>query len=220
MTQYIKGTKRLAIIKRWLQGIDDPEYDVLPTRKEGKYIVKKRETNITTKQQNEQENDDSNDNANEVEDSNDNSITQDNITDETIEKEKWNSSASEPIKPIAKKQPKQVKKTYTKTITQSIPKQVAKQSTYDSTVNLEILEQIKLLGDEIRGKRERKEQKQLIKHVVEKQLSKKKPQAQKYLQSQEDDYDYYSEEEGTEFHESSTTKEQQQPIFKSRIKRR
>ena len=44
MTQYIKGTKRLAIIKRWLQGIDDPEYDVLPTRKEGKYIVKKRET--------------------------------------------------------------------------------------------------------------------------------------------------------------------------------
>ena len=220
MTQYIKGTKRLAIIKRWLQGIDDPEYDVLPTRKEGKYIVKKRETNITTKQQNEQENDDSNDNANEVEDSNDNSITQDNITDETIEKEKWNSSASEPIKPIAKKQPKQVKKTSTKTITQSIPKQVAKQSTLDSTVNLEILEQIKLLGDEIRGKRERKEQKQLIKHVVEKQLSKKKPQAQKYLQSQEDDYDYYSEEEGTEFHESSTTKEQQQPIFKSRIKRR
>ena len=220
MTQYIKGTKRLAIIKRWLQGIDDPEYDVLPTRKEGKYIVKKRETNITTKQQNEQENDDSNDNANEVEDSNDNSITQDNITDETIEKEKWNSSASEPIKPIAKKQPKQVKKTSTKTITQSIPKQVAKQSTYegtqfhpnhvyDGTVNLEILEQIKLLGDEIRGKRERKEQKQLIKHVVEKQLSKKKPQAQKYLQSQEDDYDYYSEEE-----------EQQQPIFKSRIKRR
>ena len=209
MTQYIKGTKRLAIIKRWLQGIDDPEYDVLPTRKEGKYIVKKRETNITTKQQNEPENDDSNDNANEVEDSNDNSITQDNITDETIEKEKWNSSASEPIKPIAKKQPKQVKKTSTKTITQSIPKQVAKQSTLDSTVNLEILEQIKLLGDEIRGKRERKEQKQLIKHVVEKQLSKKKPQAQKYLQSQEDDYDYYSEEE-----------EQQQPIFKSRIKRR
>ena len=209
MTQYIKGTKRLAIIKRWLQGIDDPEYDVLPTRKEGKYIVKKRETNITTKQQNEPEIDDTNEQENEVEDSNDNSITQDNITDETIEKEKWNSSASEPIKPIAKKQPKQVKKTYTKTITQSIPKQVAKQSTYDSTVNLEILEQIKLLGDEIRGKRERKEQKQLIKHVVEKQLSKKKPQAQKYLQSQEDDYDYYSEEE-----------EQQQPIFKSRIKRR
>lgn len=209
MTQYIKGTKRLAIIKRWLQGIDDPEYDVLPTRKEGKYIVKKRETNITTKQQNEPEIDDTNEQENEVEDSNDNSITQDNITDETIEKEKWNSSASEPIKPIAKKQPKQVKKTSTKTITQSIPKQVAKQSTLDSTVNLEILEQIKLLGDEIRGKRERKEQKQLIKHVVEKQLSKKKPQAQKYLQSQEDDYDYYSEEE-----------EQQQPIFKSRIKRR
>lgn len=205
MTQYIKGTKRLAIIKRWLQGIDDPEYDVLPTRKEGKYIVKKRETNITTKPEIDDTNEPQIDDTNEI----DKSIEQDNITDETIEKE--------PIKPIAKKQPKQVKKTTTKTITQSIPKQVAKQSTLDSTVNLEILEQLKLLGDEIRGKRERKEQKQLIKHVVEKQLSKKNPQALEYVQSQEDDYDYYSEE-GTEFHESSTTKEQQ-PIFKSRIKR-
>lgn len=194
MTQYIKGTKRLAIIKRWLQGIDDPEYDVLPTRKEGKYIVKKRETNITTKPEIDDTNEPENDDTNEI----DKSIEQDNITDETIEKE--------PIKPIAKKQPKQVKKTTTKTITQSIPKQVAKQSTFDSTVNLEILEQLKLLGDEIRGKRERKEQKQLIKHVVEKQLSKKNPQALEYVQSQEDDYDYYSEEE-------------QQPIFKSRIKR-
>lgn len=194
MTQYIKGTKRLAIIKRWLQGIDDPEYDVLPTRKEGKYIVKKRETNITTKPEIDDTNEPQIDDTNEI----DKSIEQDNITDETIEKE--------PIKPIAKKQPKQVKKTTTKTITQSIPKQVAKQSTFDSTVNLEILEQLKLLGDEIRGKRERKEQKQLIKHVVEKQLSKKNPQALEYVQSQEDDYDYYSEEE-------------QQPIFKSRIKR-
>lgn len=194
MTQYIKGTKRLAIIKRWLQGIDDPEYDVLPTRKEGKYIVKKRETNITTKPEIDDTNEPQIDDTNEI----DKSIEQDNITDETIEKE--------PIKPIAKKQPKQVKKTTTKTITQSIPKQVAKQSTLDSTVNLEILEQLKLLGDEIRGKRERKEQKQLIKHVVEKQLSKKKPQTLEYVQSQEDDYDYYSEEE-------------QQPIFKSRIKR-
>lgn len=194
MTQYIKGTKRLAIIKRWLQGIDDPEYDVLPTRKEGKYIVKKRETNITTKPEIDDTNEPQIDDTNEI----DKSIEQDNITDETIEKE--------PIKPIAKKQPKQVKKTTTKTITQSIPKQVAKQSTFDSTVNLEILEQLKLLGDEIRGKRERKEQKQLIKHVVEKQLSKKKPQTLEYVQSQEDDYDYYSEEE-------------QQPIFKSRIKR-
>ena len=203
MTQYIKGTKRLAIIKRWLQGIDDPEYDVLPTRKEGKYIVKKRETNITTKPENEGHSPETKSldtNEPQIDDTNeiDKSIEQDNITDETIEKE--------PIKPIAKKQPKQIKKTTTKTITQSIPKQVAKQSTLDSTVNLEILEQLKLLGDEIRGKRERKEQKQLIKHVVEKQLSEKKPQTLEYVQSQEDDYDYYSEEE-------------QQPIFKSRIKR-
>ena len=41
--EYVRGTKRLAIIQKWLPGQDDPEYDVLPTHKEGKYIVKRRE---------------------------------------------------------------------------------------------------------------------------------------------------------------------------------
>ena len=41
-TTYLKGSRRLAVIHRWLQGIDDPNYEVLPTKKEGKYIVKKR----------------------------------------------------------------------------------------------------------------------------------------------------------------------------------
>lgn len=41
--EYIRGTKRLAIIQKWLRGQDDPDFEVLPTRKEGKYIVKRRD---------------------------------------------------------------------------------------------------------------------------------------------------------------------------------
>ena len=40
MTKYVTGMKRNQIIQRWLQGIDDEQYEVFPTKKEGKYIVK------------------------------------------------------------------------------------------------------------------------------------------------------------------------------------
>ena len=40
--EYLKGTKRLQIINKWLRGIEDPFYEVYPTRKDGKYILKKR----------------------------------------------------------------------------------------------------------------------------------------------------------------------------------
>ena len=39
MTKHVTGMKRNQIIQRWLQGIDDEEYEVFPTKKEGKYIV-------------------------------------------------------------------------------------------------------------------------------------------------------------------------------------
>ena len=42
-TEYIRGSKRLKIIQNYLNGREDPAYEVLPTRKEGKYIVKKRD---------------------------------------------------------------------------------------------------------------------------------------------------------------------------------
>ena len=45
-SEYLRGTKRLAIIQKWLNGLEDENYEVLPTRKEGKYIVKKREQKI------------------------------------------------------------------------------------------------------------------------------------------------------------------------------
>ncbi len=42
MSKHLTGSKRLQVIQNWLNGRDDPEWDVLPTKKENKYIVKRR----------------------------------------------------------------------------------------------------------------------------------------------------------------------------------
>ena len=55
--EYLRGTKRLAIIQKWLNGHEDENYEVLPTRKEGKYIVKKREKKLDEKADDEKESD-------------------------------------------------------------------------------------------------------------------------------------------------------------------
>ena len=41
---YLRGSKRLAIIQNWLNGKEDDNWEVLPTKKDGKYIVKARES--------------------------------------------------------------------------------------------------------------------------------------------------------------------------------
>lgn len=61
----------------------------------------------------------------------------------------------------------------------------------DSTINLEILEQLRNLGEEIRNDRFKKEQKQYIKHVVNKELNKSRIRS-KYVPDiipQENEYD-------------------------------
>ena len=201
---YLKGSKRLAIIHRWLQGIDDPEYDVLPTKKEGKYIVKKRTTPLTrqrldtpsgvkkTTEQVEQQADDEDEQE---------------VEQHEPEQEEQQQSDTEQQEPPPTIKPKPSPKHKPTIKPKSKPKPAIKSITtpsYDPTVNLEILEQLKLLGDEIRGKRERKEQKQLIKQVVEKQMRRQ----QTIPLSQQVEDEYYSEDN-----------EPTQPIFKSRIRR-
>lgn len=36
----VRGTKRQQIIAKWLRGEDDPDYEVIPTKDENKYIIK------------------------------------------------------------------------------------------------------------------------------------------------------------------------------------
>ena len=55
MSNYVRGLKRQQIIERWIHGHDDPDYEVFPTKKEGRYVVKKR---VEPLQQNDEVNDD------------------------------------------------------------------------------------------------------------------------------------------------------------------
>ena len=144
-SKYVRGVKRNQIIQRWLQGIEDPEYEVFPTKKEGKYIVKLRETKLE-----DQTNIDVDKQSVDV-DADKQSVDVDNDVESETE--------STPPPVIKQRRPR----TSSSTIPSTRP---------DSTINLEILEQLRNLGEEIRNDRFKKEQKQYIKHVVNKELSK------------------------------------------------
>ena len=198
MSKYLKGSKRLAIIQRWLQGIDDPNYDVLPTKKEGKYIVKK-------KQQPEQQADDE-DEPQEVEPQEE----QQEVEPQPEQEEQQESPPPQPKPPVKKLPQPPVRKLPQAPVRKPIQRnRFSQQPQVDSTVNLEILEQLKLLGDEIRTKRERKEQKQLIKQVVQKQLRTQPPpmnESHVIAKSKPvEEYEYYSDDD------------EQPVVFKSRI---
>ena len=131
MSKHLTGSKRLAVIQRWINGHDDPDWEVLPTRKEGKYIVKKRETPIRKVQKTEEE----------------------------------ESPENQEIEEESQETPKKVPK---------VPKKPPK-STFDPTINLEILNQLKLFGEEMERKRIKKEQKRMIKEVMNKEARKAPP---------------------------------------------
>ena len=201
MSKYIKGSKRLAIIQRWLQGIDDPEYDVLPTRKEGKYIVKKREQ--TAKEEHDESHDENE--SNEDIPTNEGHMPESISLDTESQTEKKGPLLKAPVrKPPIRKPTKQ--ETYERTKFHASP-------VVDSTVNLEILEQIKLLGDEIKGQRERKEQKRMIQHELHKQFT-KSPSVSQRSRNQPKETPEYDYEYDYEYVDEPQPK---QPVFKSRI---
>ena len=144
-SKYVRGVKRNQIIQRWLQGIEDPEYEVFPTKKEGKYIVKLRETKLV-----DQTNNDVDKQSVDVDVDKQSVDVANDVESET---------ESTPPPVIKQRRPR----TSSSTIPSTRP---------DSTINLEILEQLRNLGEEIRNDRFKKEQKQYIKHVVNKELSK------------------------------------------------
>ncbi|KAK8895931.1 hypothetical protein M9Y10_013817 [Tritrichomonas musculus] len=145
--KYVKGVKRNQIIQRWLQGVDDPDYEVFPTKKEGKYIVKLRETPLTDKHEVESLVDESNE------------VPVDEVPVDVTPPNETVKRAPTRKQPFAK----QTSRSETTT------------RTYEQTtngINLEILEQLRNLGEELRNDRFKKEQKQYIKHVVNKELNK------------------------------------------------
>lgn len=144
MSNTLRGSKRLQVIQRWLQGIDDPQWEVFPTKKEGRYIVRARKAPLTPQLKSTEVNDDVIDNDVEQ------PVDMDSH-DELIE----NEEPSTP--PLKTKQPNNRKQhQYT--------------TTFDPTINLEILNTLKSLGDEIKREREEKAQKRLMKQVLHKEM--------------------------------------------------
>lgn len=193
MSKYVRGVKRNQIIQRWIQGIDDPDYEVFPTKKEGKYIVKLREKS-------EPENG-SLENEPEIESKNESEP--ENATTEipTVEISPENGSRGIPLHQISpENEPPVAAKPRSRS---TVPR--------DSTINLEILEQLRNLGEELRNDRFKKEQKQYIKHVVNKELSKSRIRS-RYVP------DMFPENE-PEPVEPEPEPVNEQPLFRSRIRR-
>ena len=199
----VRGKKRMEIIKKFIDGEEDPDYEVIPTVTEGKYIVRQRngskgslrdkvpkdkETGGKGQKAKQKTKDD-----NKISDGQSDEQSDDDIDDETIEEQKQN-GLSEPLRDKVPKNKKKEPK-----LKQQKPKlkqQVVKQSEqvfYDPTISYQILEQLKLLGEEQRLKRTKKEQKKLVKHQIRKQL-KQKEQEQESSDSEEYDYEVVDEE--------------------------
>ncbi|WP_334097085.1 hypothetical protein [Helicobacter typhlonius] len=137
MSRYLSGSKRLAVIQRWINGHDDPNWEVLPTKKEGKYIVKPRKTPIS-------------------EDSGENSEN-DNIEESPI-----NTESESDEEPPRKAPPTKTRKTqqYDPTVNEEILKQL-KSLGEEMKIQREKKEQKRLINEAI-DKRIRKPRKQQV----------------------------------------------------------
>ena len=148
MSKRVPQSKRLQVIQKWLNGRDDEEYEVFPTKTEGKYIVRPRKEPL---------------NKPPVEPPSEPAATEPQDEEPTVE-----STDEPPVKPLPKK--------ITRTKSQAQSPQIYSRSEVgfanDPTINIEILNQLKLLGEEFKNERAKKEQKKMIKEVVQKQMRK------------------------------------------------
>ena len=189
---YLRGSKRLVIIQNWLNGKEDDDWEVLPTKKDGKYIVKRRESMSKHAKTSKKDLQVPQDNNNDEDDDNDLTISnfaQANVSD--------NDEDDEPIPPPQSvKLPKSKPKKYIP-LNQPDNYKILNTS-FDPTVNIQILEQLKQLGNELKYEREKKQQKQLIKHQINKQLNNHQPQPIIYQTQQQEPEPSINEQQQTQ----------------------
>jgi hypothetical protein len=165
MSKKLTGKTRDELIKKWLAGEEDAFWQVKPTKTDGKYIISPRhqENSEDSRSQGQSENED--DNQEEV------AEEPENLYEET--------PASKPP-PIQKK-----------TIA---PKAKGKaKANLNGDATMEILNQLRLLGEERRERELRKQRKAEIKAQIAKQMAKYgKPNVQ--FVPQEEEYDDDGEE--------------------------
>lgn len=166
MSKRISGAKRLQVIQNWLNGRDDDEWEVFPTKTEGKYFVKPRKQHHNVTPQ-------------------DDSLATPQVDSSATLQD--DSLATPKVVPVASSMSTpQVDSIAPSMSTPQVDSSatIHKQSNYDPTINIEILNQLKLLGEEMRNntKRDRKATKRMIKNVVKRQIGKPRTPFNDYSQ--------------------------------------
>ena len=117
MSKRVPQSKRLQLINKWLRGIEDDDFEVFPTKTEGKYIVRPRKEPLSKPQ-----------------------------AEPQVEEQEVEEPAEEPTKPLPTCS--QGKVCSAKKIERTKP-QSNNSAIFDPTINMEILNQLKLLGSSI-----------------------------------------------------------------------
>ena len=203
----IRGKKRQEYIQRWLNGEEDPEVEVMPTRVEGKYIVRprgqKEETTVETTVT-----DTVNTSSNK--DTEDSSSYYSEYEEEEIpasdEGSPRLSPASDEGSPRLSPEP-------------VTPKRKGKKINQND-IQLEILHHLRIMGEEAIRKREKKERKREMKHVVRKEMSRSGSSMMRnsYYDYSDDDSDneevppYYTNQRSVQQRYTTTPQPQPQPL--------
>ena len=183
----VRGKKRMEIIKKFLEGEEDPDYEVIPTVTEGKYFVRPRKGSKSKNKSQNGLSEPLRDKVPKSKQETKDEQSDDDVDDEAIERSKDHElrRSEEQKQKNKKKEPKQRQQV----VKQSHSNQ-SFQELYDPTISYQILEQLKLLGEEQRLKRTKKEQKKLVKHQIQKQLKRKEQQEPEQESSSSEEYDY------------------------------
>ena len=196
MTVSIRGKKRQEYIQRWLNGEEDPEVEVMPTRVEGKYIVRprgqKEETTVETTVT-----DTVNTSSKDTEDS---SSYYSEYEEEEIPASDEGSPRLSPEPVTPKRKGKKINQT---------------------DIQLEILHHLRIMGEEAIRKREKKERKREMKHVVRKEMSRSGSSMMRnsYYDYSDDDSDneevppYYTNQRSVQQRYTATPQPQPQVIY-------
>lgn len=165
MTKRVPQSKRLQLINKWLRGIEDENFEVFPTKTEGKYIVRPRKEPLVKPPPEPQK---------ELPQAELESCYSKPLTEE---------HAVKADKPAEEKTEQEEQKYYPEKIPKQKEEPIKKQDGPTNNINFEILSELRALGQEMRLKREKKEQKKMIKEVMNKELYKRNHYTQpQYIQ--------------------------------------
>jgi hypothetical protein len=151
----LQGKRRTEVIEKWLKGEEDPEWQVRPTKTDGKYIISERKPAVSSNQSDEAE-----------------SEGQDQDPEQEQEPEEKEEVAKpkpveKPPPPPPKPKPKPKDKPY--------PREKLPKSAFSDDVAVEILTELRAIGEAKRTKQAKREQKKEIKRQVRKHTPAQQP---------------------------------------------